>query len=286
MDGQRIVLPRRSDRGVWLGEAEQAEKALDTLETNVYRRIDDEVPTRLFTVFEIHVAGTVREERIGPALPDGFVPLSLSSDLPVQLSPVGDLRVQVRPGTWLITLGARAARVVDRRYPGRKARTTCPIRRCGPTERIPGCVRCCRRDRAPWTRSRWVRVGPSCRHSLYEPGESLTMVEHSRGLADAGNSLQLVRKLWLDFDGSGFAFADAITGEMLHRWRLDMAAPYALQNATEHGGPLLVTRNDALAGVGGPQRRCRRRRRRGGSTPGARFPLRAGTLASTRSTPR
>ena len=248
VDGQRIVLPRRSDQGVWLGQGEQVETALDALETNVYRRLDDDVPTRLLTVFEIHVAGTVREERIGPVLPQGFVPLSLSSDLPVQLAPDGDLRVQVRPGTWLITLGARAPGVVDsvtlaqgaNNLPDQEVwayqanprlRATLPH---GPRTVDPGQVG-----------SRW----PELPTFLVEPGESLTVVEHSRGLASADNSLHLVRRLWLDFDGSGFAFADAVTGEMLHRWRLDMVAPYALQNATEHGDPLLVTRNDALAGV-------------------------------------
>ena len=248
VDGERIVLPRSSDQGVWLGQGAEVEKAEDTLATNVYRRLDDDVPTRLLTVFEIDVAGTVREERFGPVLPEGFVPLSLASELPVQLSPDGDLRVQVRPGTWLITLGARASGVVES--------VTLPL----PANNLP--------DQEVWAYqanpelratlpqgprtvdpeqvgSRW----PELATFLVEPGESLTVVEHSRGLASADNALQLDRRLWLDFDGSGFAFADAITGEMLDGWRLDMATPYALQHAQEHGDVLLVTKNDALAGV-------------------------------------
>ena len=248
VDGQRIVLPRRSDQGVWLGQGEQVEEALDALETNVYRRLEDNVPTRLLTVFEIHVAGTVREARIGPALPEGFVPISLASELPTQLSPDGDLRVQVRPGTWLITLAARSSGVVEsvtlpqgmNNLPDQEVwayqanpqlRATLPQ---GPRTVDPMRVG-----------SRW----PELPTFLVEPGESLTVVEHSRGLANADNVLHLTRGLWLDFDGSGFAFADVITGEMLDGWRLDMATPYVLQNATERGDVLLVTRNDALAGV-------------------------------------
>ena len=248
VDGERIVLPRSSDQGVWLGQDEQVEKAQDALVTNVYRRLDDDVPTRLLTVFEIDVAGTVREERIGPVLPEGFVPLSLTSELPVQLSPDGELRVQVRPGTWLITLGARASGVVESvtlpqpadNLPDQEVwayqanaqlRATLPQ---GPRTADPEQVG-----------SRW----PELPTFLVEPGESLTVVEHSRGLASADDALQLDRRLWLDFDGSGFAFADAITGEMLDGWRLDMAPPYVLQNATEHGDVLLVTRDDALPGV-------------------------------------
>ena len=248
VDGQRIVLPKRSERGVWLGQGEQAETALDELETNVYRRVEDEVPTRLLTMFQIDVAGTVREERIGPVLPEGFVPLSLTSELPAQLSPDGDLRVQVRPGTWLITLGARASGVVESvtlaqgasNLPDQEVwayqanprlRATLPQ---GPRTVDPKQVG-----------SRW----PELPTFLVEPGEALTVVEHTRGLAGADNTLHLTRSLWLDFDGSGFAFADTITGEMLDGWRLDMAPPYVLQNAKEHGDELLVTRNDALAGV-------------------------------------
>lgn len=248
VDGQRIVLPKRSEHGVWLGQGEQAETALDGLQTNVYRRVEDEVPTRLLTMFEIHVAGTVREERIGPVLPAGFVPLSLTSELPVQLSPGDDLRVQVRPGTWLITLGARASGVVESvtlaqgasnlpdqevwAYQARpQLRATLPQ---GPRTVDPKQVG-----------SRW----PELPTFLVEPGEALTVVEHNRGLAGADNTLHLTRSLWLDFDGSGFAFADAIAGEMLDGWRLDMAPPYVLQNAKEHGDVLLVTRNAALAGV-------------------------------------
>ncbi|MDE0421574.1 MAG: hypothetical protein OXK76_11910 [Gammaproteobacteria bacterium] len=248
VDGQRITLPRSSDQGVWLGQGEEVEKAQDTLVTKVYRRLDDDVPTRLLTVFEIDVAGTVREERIGPVLPEGFVPLSLASELPVQLSPDGEVRVQVRPGTWLITLGARAPDVVES--------VTLPQ----PADNLP--------DQEVWAYqanaqlratlpqgprtvdpeqvgSRW----PELATFLVEPGESLNVVEHSRGLASADNALQLNRRLWLDFDGTGFAFADAITGEMRGGWRLDMATPYLLQNAEAHGDVLLVTENDALAGV-------------------------------------
>ena len=248
VDGERIVLPRSSDQGVWLGQGEQVEKAQDALVTNVYRRLDDDVPTRLQTVFEIDVAGTVREERIGPVLPEGFVPLSLTSELPVQLSPDGELRVQVRPGTWLITLKARALGVVESvtlpqpadNLPDQEVwayqanaqlRATLPQ---GPRTADPEQVG-----------SRW----PEMPTFLVKPGESLTVEEHYRGLANADNALQLTRRLWLDFDGSGFAFADAITGEMLDGWRLDMAPPYVLQNATEHGDVLPVTRDDALPGV-------------------------------------
>ena len=248
VDGQRIVLPRRTDQGLWLGGGETTDAVQDQLSTNVYRLVADDVPTRLETVFEITVAGKVREELIAPALPEGFVPLSLDGELPVRLSPDGDLEIQVRPGTWRVTLKARALDVVDSltlpqgesNLPGTEVwsyqasprlRATLPeaLRSVDPTQ-----------VGSPW---------PGLPAFRMEPGESLVVVERSRGLENTGNALSLDRELWLDFDGDGFVFADSITGTMRHGWRLDMAAPYALMNAREQGETLLVTRDDALDGV-------------------------------------
>ena len=52
----------------------------------------------------------------GPVLPDGFTPVSIQSQLPARLEPDGNLRVQVRPGRWQITLVARADDVTRDRY--------------------------------------------------------------------------------------------------------------------------------------------------------------------------
>ena len=248
VDGARIPLPRRSDQGVWLGEGERAEAIQDEMSTNVYRRIEDQVPTRLETVVEIEVSGAVREERFSPALPEGFVPLSLASELPVRLSPDGDLEAQVRPGRWRIEMVARAGGVADSvtlpqpetnlpsveiwSYAGNpRLRATLPEggRSVDPTQ-----------VGSPWEELPAFRI---------EPGESLAIVEHNRGLAGADNDLDVSRKLWLDFDGGGFVFADDITGVMRVDWRLDMGAPYALLGVAEGNRPLLITRNGELTGV-------------------------------------
>jgi hypothetical protein len=74
------------------------------------------------------------------------------------------------------------------------------------------------------------------------PDSKLTVVERSRGLANADdNRLTLNRNLWLDFDHHGFTVIDAIGGTMRRDWRLDMQAPFALASATQYGEQLLVT---------------------------------------------
>jgi hypothetical protein len=100
VDGERIERPQRSRNAVWLGEQQAEKKVEDAMKVEVYRLISDDIPTRLATIIKIEVAGSVREELIGPTLPDGFVPISIGSGLPVRLEPDGNLRIQVRPGAW------------------------------------------------------------------------------------------------------------------------------------------------------------------------------------------
>ncbi|HZW51002.1 MAG TPA: hypothetical protein VFF05_04015, partial [Rudaea sp.] len=80
-------------------------------------------------------------------------------------------------------------------------------------------------------------------------GAKLSIEQRSRGIAhDAANQLTLQREAWLDFAGGGWYARDNVRGTMVNGWRLDAAAPYALeqaraQNANSGSGEdLLVTR--------------------------------------------
>jgi hypothetical protein len=206
------------------------------------------VATRLY----LEVAGSVREELIGPVLPEGFVPLAINSELPARLEPDGNLRLQVRPGSWEVSLLARGDGVLNSislRSPlhnlpdseiwsyrsNDQLRVTAleAQRPVDPTQvSVPG----------DWEELPAFRI---------EPGESLTIIERSRGKVAVDNDLALNRQLWLDFNGDGFAFSDRVGGKMRSEWRLDMAAPYQLLSASEAGENVLVTVGDGegLAGV-------------------------------------
>lgn len=252
IDGDRVSRPDRNRSGVWLGEREQQKQVQDALSVEVYRLVADDVPTRLATTLFLEVAGSVREELIGPALPDGFVPLAIESELPARFEPDGNLRLQLRPGRWEISLLARGPGVLNsitlpspqHNLPDSeiwsyrsndRLRVTAPeaLRPVDPTQvSVP---------------DGWVEL-PAFR---IEPGESLTIAERSRGKVATDNDLQLNRQLWLDFNGDGYVFSDRVGGKMRSGWRLDMAVPYELLSAAEAGENLLVTRGDGegLAGV-------------------------------------
>ena len=250
VDGERIARPQRNRNTVWLGEQREEKKVEDAMKVDVYRLLADDVPMRLTTVIKLEVAGSVREELLGPMLPDGFVPLSIGSGLPARLEPDGNLRLQVRPGTWEINLRARGPGIVasvalpqpEHNLPATEIwsfrsndmlRVTVPeaLRPVDPNQvAVP---------------ERWREL-PGFR---IEPGESLSIAERSRGKVETDNVLTLNRVLWKDFAGEGFVFADNLSGTMRSDWRMDMAAPYALMSAAEAGENLLITEHEGNAGV-------------------------------------
>ena len=252
IDGEPVPRPQRNGRGVWLGEREQAKKAEDALRVEAYRQVVDDVPTRLTTVLRLEVAGSVREELIGPAMPDGFVPLALDSALPARLEPDGNLRLQVRPGNWEVTLSARAGGVLN------EIELAQPVNNLPTTEIWSYSANDKTRVSAPAglqpvdprqvaVPAQWQEL-PAFR---IQPGEKMTIAERSRGRLAVDNQLTLRRELWLDFDTDGFVFSDDVGGFMRSDWRLDMAEPYSLLSASEGDDNLLVTLGIAqgLSGV-------------------------------------
>ena len=61
-------------------------------------------PSQIQTTIELEVSGRNREVLLGRALLPGGIPVELSGGLPARLESDGRLRVQVRPGTWTLSL--------------------------------------------------------------------------------------------------------------------------------------------------------------------------------------
>ncbi len=245
VDGREIQRPEIDQNGVFLGERRQDTRAVDSVRAVVYRLVADDIPTRLVTQLQIDVSGSVREEVFGPILPEGFVPLSLQSQLPAKLEADGNLHLQVRPGRWLVHLAARGPAVMNEirsasggtNLPGSeiwsyqsndRLRVTAAE---GPTPVDPAQVE---------VPGNW-QAFPAFR---VDADGSLFISERSRGIVSASNELSLSRTLWLDFGGDGFIVEDQIGGEMRTDWRLDMSGSYSLLSATEYGENLLITKGD------------------------------------------
>ncbi len=252
VDGRVVPNPERPNGAVWLGQRRAAAEQ-DALQLQVYRLLRDTSPAQLLTQIRLQVSGEGREELLGLVLPQGFTAMDLESELAARLEPEGRLRVQLRPGSYTLTLTARASNVA--------AQVTRPV------------------AGGPWVsdeiwsfeandRLRVVSVegaesidpaqanvpGEWSAYPAYRLGEggALNISERSRGLANLDdNQLNLRRDLWLDFNHQGFTAVDHIDGQLNRDWRLDMQAPYRLQSARSGEESLLVTQGSegTLSGI-------------------------------------
>ena len=105
--GRAVEFPRLADGELFLEATTRPEADADRLEITVHRKLTDDVPLRLETRLMLSVAGKMREVLLGQALPPGFVAHALVSELPVRLEAGGRMRVQLRPGTFTVTLESR-----------------------------------------------------------------------------------------------------------------------------------------------------------------------------------
>jgi hypothetical protein len=241
--GMHLMSPQRNDGGVILG-AQAVARQDDRVELRVFRLLDDEQPASLTTQLQLSVAGEAREIRLPAVLPEGFVPSAIEGPLAARLDPDGTLRVQVRPGTFQLTLEARGpspvreTRLAQRGAPwpaeevwsfkSEDRLRVATVEGASPVDpaqaNVPG---------------QWREL-PAYRLT---PAAALRLIERSRGLsAVAGNEITLLRTAWLDFSGSGYTIVDRLSGPMRQGWRLDMSAPYRLSSArTGKDAPLLIT---------------------------------------------
>jgi hypothetical protein len=242
IDGRAIAPVEMRTGRLWLG-AVRTVTVPRALQVQVYRLLEDDIPLRLTTRLQLRVSGDAREELLARVLPDGFVPIATSGELPMRFEPDGRLRVQVRSGEHLLTIVARAAPSPNPiAVPqGEGAWATEEVWSYGSNDRL----RITALEGAPPIDPVQAGVPDDWRGvSAFrlQPGATVTIAERSRGLSSAdAHRLSLERDLWLTFDHDDFIAADRISGTMQQGWRLDMLAPYRLLNAKRGDEMMLIT---------------------------------------------
>ena len=248
VDGKAVPGQAGDDGLLWLQQTGTAPTA-DALTKQVYRLVDDDIPMKVTTMFDLVVAGRAREVTLPTAVPDGFVPLSIDSPLPARLTGDGQLRVQLRPGNWQLTVASRRSQPVD----------TVEVAKGGDWPEEIWVVRSHadlhRRtvsggqsiDPKQTAMSQAWKGLPAYRLAL---GESLRFVPEVPNEAHAEDRLTLDRQAWLDFDGGGFTFQDRLLGELTRSWRLEAAPGIVLGRIAVDGEDQPITRLAADAGAG------------------------------------
>lgn len=251
LDGHAVSRVERNGEQLTLGEAAEAQRAADALSLRVYRRLEDGLPATLETQLQLNVTGSAREQLLGPALPKGFVATSLSGDLPARLENDGQLRIQLRPGQWTLHLDARSTDTLQQvalKLPAQP----------WPRQEIWSYAD------DPGLRSTRVQGQATDASQAGVPGDwqelpafaldddsGLAVEQGTRGgEGGQGDQIQVQRQMWLDFDGRGLNVSDQLHGTLRQRQRLDVAAPWQLQRATQGDTPLLITAaGDGRSGV-------------------------------------
>ena len=243
--GRRIDFPLRDEDGrVFLGRKE-APAETDSVDISVYRKLTDDNPLLLTTRLQLAVSGKSRELLLGRALPAGFEAQAIESPLPLRFDPDGRLRVQVRPGSWTITLTARrvtAGGGVTRPQPGGlwKEGEEVWVFEARPDLRLTDVQGPQAIDPAQTTLPDDWKALPAY---AMPPGATLTLAERRRGDGDtARDQLQLLRSLWLDFDGGGYTVSDRISGRFAASWRLEAAPRTQLGRVSIDGHDQFITR--------------------------------------------
>jgi hypothetical protein len=242
--GAAVDRPNRDAQGtLWLQKTLATEEG-ERLDFVVHRRVVDEVPLLLTTRIILNVAGRNREVLLGKALPQGFVPLSLESQLPARVEPDARLRVQARPGTWTIEVTARSEGPVQEL---RRPAPDGPWRegeevwvfdaranlRLVDVQGVPAID-----PQQTSLPDEWKRL-PAYPMAL---GSTFRLVERRRGDAEPPpDHLTLQRTLWLDFDGRGLTASDTLTGNLRRASRLEMLPPTVLGRVAIGGKDQFIT---------------------------------------------
>jgi hypothetical protein len=245
VNGKGIDFPGRGDGGSVFLQKEASRTQNDSLQISVHRRVEDGIPLLLTTRITLEVAGKARELVLGKSLPAGFAPHTLESALPARLEPDGHLRVQARPGSWVITLVGRhdgPAPSLTRPAPegpwkeGEEVWVfqAAPSLRVATVEGVPGV------DPQQTTLPPEWKSLPAY---VMAPAATMTLAEHRRGDANpAPDRLHLTRDLWLDFDGGGITTHDHIEGTFSESWRLSMGPSEKLGRVAIGDADQFITR--------------------------------------------
>lgn len=231
---------------LWLKRAvieKRTKEETDSLSIKVYRKLLDSIPQESLSLLRIKVTGKEREELIGPVISNQMLPININSSLPARLEENGQLRLQVRPGTWDIYINSRylqqsnqfAYAASGQYWPAEEIWSFEPQPEFRQVE-VKGAISI---DPTQTDMPNEWRQYPSY---LMKQDSTLELEEKQRGkVSERGENLQLMREIWLDFDGKGMTFRDQLNGVIEENWRLSLLPPLQLGRVTINNEDQLIT---------------------------------------------
>ncbi len=243
INNKPVDFPRfATDGRLWLNKTHPPEVMVeDRLQVDVFRRVIDDVPLRMLTRLELNVGGQSREIVLGPLFENDAVPVSATGPLPMRLEVDGKLRIQVRPGRWVIQVRTRYKTSVNQLslVASNLPDTEVWVFETRPSLRLVEIEGVVAIDPRQTKLPRGWQSLPAYR--VTKP-EIMKIVTIRRGDPEpVANELMMERHLWLDFSGKAYTFQDKVTGQMRRDWRLSLSPDMHLGRAEVNGVDQLVT---------------------------------------------
>lgn len=246
-NGVSIYQPQLERNGIlWLHGTDNSNtnNTQDQAHFQIFRLITDSIPLQLTTNIQLEISGKERELHTEPILPDGFVPLAISSPLPARLESNGSLRIQVKPGRWTIELTTRHLGALDS--------ITMPDVKPPWAQQEVWSVQT-RSDLRVVTVEGGKSIDPAQTAMparwkqlpayVMQPHQQLKLITRKRGNDDpVAQQIKLQRTLWLDFGGEGYTVKDFISGQLSSRSRLEAGSKLDLGRVSINGKNQFITR--------------------------------------------
>ncbi len=242
--GKPIPFPQRDEAGEIFMSSSAGEPTSDVVDIDVHRKVTDDIPLTLSTSISLKVSGKSRELLLSSVLPVGFAPMAIEGGLPARLEADGRLRVQIRPGAFVIEVKARSlGPVLQLKRPKVDGvwmeGDEVWVFESRPSLRQADIAGVVSVDASQTTLPQHWKALPA--YAMAED-DTLVFSERRRGDADPGpDELTLSRQLWLDFDGQGVSMSDSLSGQLRRGFRLEMLAPTNLGHAVAAGADQPIT---------------------------------------------
>ena len=253
VEGKPLPLPDWDSAGqVWLKRMRIAEAEKNLLAVEVYRVLEDGIPTWLRSEIELTVSGTSREEELGYVLPAGWTLATIECPLPIAVDEQGRMKAQVRSGKWTVRVNAFCtADTRELRFaPGTRPITNLELLgfQSKPDFRLAELSGGQSIDVSQTTFPEKWRNLPVYQ---WDTSTVLRLEEKTRGMGlQRPEGLKINRQFWLDEEGGGITYRDTVTGRMQQIWRLDSATGQQPGSVRVDGTRQLITANPATGAAG------------------------------------
>lgn len=245
LNGKSVTTPAlENGNQLWLSasETQTAIAHQDTFNLRVFRKINDAIPLQIITQLQIEVSGKERELQLGQLLLPGFTATEFKTALPARIEKDGSLRIQVKPGSWELTLVSHTTTPLkDLTF--KRTSDLWPQQEIWVFEaqRQLRSVQISGVQTVDPQQTQLPEEWKQLPAYLVTPETHFQIEELQRGLnKDAASKLTLNKEMWLSFDGEDFIMKDELRGTTQNS-RLETISPYELTSAAIESKPQLIT---------------------------------------------